>query len=449
MKKFIKYTALSAVVLSAGCMASCSETDAEQDRGNTPVVKYVRDCDPAKGDSLIVAASLGAKLAFIGDNLGDVQQMWFNDQKVKLNPTMVTSHSIIVDVPNVIPSEVNNLCRLITSTGITVDYPFTISIPAPRLDEMDCEWALPGTNATLKGAYFADDPNVPMTVTFPGGLVADIIDYDQYNLTFKVPEGAVEGPITVSTIYGQGKTSFNYRDTRGMLFDFEPDGVTGLGLQENKQGWHQPAYGNDENSLDGTYIRFGNGEATLDNDAWDDNNFAFEHWAGTWSEPVTYPARIGDRLSDLVDFSDFSNMTLKFEMMIPESNPWQACAMQLIFAGVDRVSNSAAGVPDIYGNIVAGGNNSFFQDDNGKSDGLARGLYRPWSATDAFHTAGKWITVSVPIKDFIYNSVGGKASIPLTAKDFDCFTMFVWAGGAEGVACQPIIYIDNIRVVKN
>jgi hypothetical protein len=139
MKKIIRYTALSAIVISAGFMAACSETDAEQDRGNTPVVKYVRDCDPLKGDSLIVAAPLGAKLAFVGDNLGDVQQVWFNDQKVKLNPTMVTSHSIILDVPNVIPSVVNNLCRLITSTGITVEYPFTISIPAPRIDEMDCE----------------------------------------------------------------------------------------------------------------------------------------------------------------------------------------------------------------------------------------------------------------------------------------------------------------------
>ena len=38
-----------------------------------------------------------ARLAFVGDNLGDVQQVWFNDQKAKLNPTMVTSHTIIVD----------------------------------------------------------------------------------------------------------------------------------------------------------------------------------------------------------------------------------------------------------------------------------------------------------------------------------------------------------------
>ena len=43
MKKIIRYTALSAIVISAGFMAACSETDAEQDRGNTPVVKYVRD----------------------------------------------------------------------------------------------------------------------------------------------------------------------------------------------------------------------------------------------------------------------------------------------------------------------------------------------------------------------------------------------------------------------
>ena len=108
----------------AATAVSCSDTDADEDRGKAPVIKYARPCDINVSDSLLVSAPLGARLAFVGDNLGDVQQIWFNDQKAKLNPTMVTSHTIIVDIPNNIPGEVTNKARFITSTGIETEYPF-------------------------------------------------------------------------------------------------------------------------------------------------------------------------------------------------------------------------------------------------------------------------------------------------------------------------------------
>ncbi len=129
MRKSYKYILLNAAgLLIAGSLASCSETDAEKDRGSAPVIKYARMCDSDKADSLVVSASLGTRLAFVGDNLGDVQQVWFNDQKAKLNPTMVTSHTIIVDIPNLIPAEVNNTARFITSTGMEVNYPFNVIV---------------------------------------------------------------------------------------------------------------------------------------------------------------------------------------------------------------------------------------------------------------------------------------------------------------------------------
>ncbi|MDE6144527.1 MAG: hypothetical protein K2F94_10715, partial [Muribaculaceae bacterium] len=102
MNNRLKYTfAAMAGIVAAGTMVSCSETYAEQDKGATPVIKYARTCNINQADSLVASASLGAHLCFVGDNLGDVQQVWFNDQKAKLNPTMVTSNTIIVDIPNV------------------------------------------------------------------------------------------------------------------------------------------------------------------------------------------------------------------------------------------------------------------------------------------------------------------------------------------------------------
>ena len=441
MKKTLRYTFMTvALSLFAGSLASCEETDAKKDKGSTPVIKYARSCDASLADSLIVSASLGSRLAFVGDNMGDVQQVWFNDQKAKLNPNMVTSHTIIVDIPNNIPGEVTNIARFITSTGIEVEYPFQVSVPAPRIDNMSCEYAKAGETVTLKGAYFADDPNVPITVVFEGGVPAEIKSIKQEELVVEVPEGAEEGPIKVTSIYGEGASTFHYMDTRGMLFDF--DGLTGLA----NSGWHSRPIEDDGSGISGNYMRLGGGATTLaGKDAWDDNNFSFEYWAGSWNTPTDYPAREGERLFDVADFSDFNNMSLKFELCIPADGAWQACSMQLIFSGTDMVSMGNAGT-DIYGNTVAGCNNTYFQVDAG----LARGLWTPWTASQAYHTDGKWITVAFPIKDFVYNADGTGATKFLTSpEDFANLQIFLWNGGVEGVDCTPLLKIDNIRVVKN
>ena len=119
--------------------------------------------------------------------------------------------------------------------------------------------------------------------------------------------------------------------------------------------------------------------------------------------------------------------------------------MQLIFSGTDMVSMGNAGT-DIYGNTVAGCNNTYFQVDAG----LARGLWTPWTASQAYHTDGKWITVAFPIKDFVYNADGTGATKFLTSpEDFANLQIFLWNGGVGGVDCTPLLKIDNIRVVKN
>ena len=208
MKHIFKYTLLAAVCAFAAAGTACSdETDAEKDKGATPVIKYARPCDISVSDSLLTKAPLGAQVAFVGDNLGDVQQVWFNDKKATLSPNMVTSHSIIVNIPNSLPGEVTGKARFITSTGVEVDYPFEVTVPAPRVERMDCEWAHAGETVVLEGAYFADDPNVPLAVTV-AGLPAEIKSIEQDRLEIVIPEGAGEGEIAVESIYGKGVAGF-------------------------------------------------------------------------------------------------------------------------------------------------------------------------------------------------------------------------------------------------
>ena len=129
--------------------------------------------------------------------------------------------------------------------------------------------------------------------------------------------------------------------------------------------------------------------------------------------------------------------------------------MQIYFGSVTQVSNSAAGAKDIYGNTLAGTNNTFFHE-QGK---LNRALYMPWKDTEdkLYHTDGKWVTVTIPLTDFNMDYDGNKIDKFFTSTaDFGCFNIFIIRGGYDdksalptGVACTPFIKIDNIRVVPN
>lgn len=437
MNLYLKHIYTTVALLAIVALTGCSDdTDADADRGSTPQVDYVKQCEIDPNDEHIQRAYPGSMVCFVGSHLGDVQQVWFNDQKCLLNPTMVTSHTVICTIPTTFPGEVTNTARLITSTGITTEVPFEVIIPGPTIKSMSLEYAKPGDNVTIQGTYFTSE----MTVKFTGDVEATTVSVSQNEAVIVVPEGAQEGPITVVTPFGEDTSSFHYLDKRGLMFDF--DGITGLG----NHGWHNAVIETDENAVSGNYMRLGDPTVTMPGSGtWDDSHFAFEYWAGDDQQPMGYPAD-GVRLFDIVDFSDWQNMSLKFEMCIPATNAWQASPMQIIFAGTDLVSYGWCGV-DIYGNTVATANNSFFQE--GANPGYPRILYQPWTTSEAFHTSGQWITVTIPLTDAAYNYNGASATQTLTPESFASMTIFVVGGSVEGVDCQPVIKIDNIRAVPN
>ena len=141
------------------------------------------------------------------------------------------------------------------------------------------------------------------------------------------------------------------------------------------------------------------------------------------------------KLNDLVDFTDFQNMSIKFEMCIPKNNAWSAGAMQVIFAGTDLVTLQTA-------------NNDFFHAP--ANPGWPRALYRPWIGTGSFDTNDEWVTVTLPIAStFVYDETGAAATQALKETSFSSLTIFVYGGGINGKECTPIIKLDNIRAVPN
>lgn len=423
-------------LLAAGLsLASCDDTpNAFELTDGVPTIKFVRTTDPEAADSLITGAMLDKTICLVGENLTSIREMYFNDQKAILNTSVITNNTLLVTVPGNIPTEVTNKIYMTTKDGHKVDYPFNVQVPSPSVVSISNEYASAGDMVTITGNYFIDDPNVPLTITMPGGVQVpseNIKSITQSQIDFEVPAGVTEvGRLYVSTIYGEGRSNFRFHDDSGMLFDF--DGITGLDFANNC--WHGHEAQSDEWSISGNYVQLGDPSTTMDESGgWNDSAFALEYWPGDWNySENSFPASgQGMLLTDLVNFSDFENMCLKFELCVPSANPWKAGAMQIIFAPYSAIQLRAA-------------NNTFFHE---TPDLLPRALYRPWQATGSYDTGDKWVTVTVPFSAFAFDFEGGPSSGSLTPDHFASLTIFVVGGGINGTECQPVLKIDNIRAV--
>lgn len=447
LHKFIRFGFFCCMALSAGFgMTSCEdEPDKYEVADGVPTVRYIRSPYAASADSLITAATTGTTICLVGENLRSIYELYFNDQQAILNTSYMTDNTVLVDVPRTIPAEVSNKIYMVTRSGQTVEYDFSVTVPAPILTAMSCEYAPAGTEVSITGNYFVDDPNVPLEVVFPGDVtVTEFTDISQTSISFIMPECTEEGTVDVTTIYGTTTSAFHYLDTRGMLFDF--DGVTGLG----NHGWHNREILSDETSITGNFVQLGDGNAVMSADGgWDDSNFAFEYWCGSWDTPQNITSGDGIALFNVVDFTDYEDMALKFELYIPSSNPWSAGAMQIGFEGVDMVTLSGNPI-DGYTN-VAGANAYMFNGEGTNDEGnFGRALYRPWTTSGSYDTGDQWVTVTIPLTDFTYNRTGGSATaVPNSPDDFASLTIFVVGGGVNGTECYPIFKIDNIRAVPN
>lgn len=451
LNKIFSWLVVALMAVSATMVTSCKDQPDEfKLTDGVPTVNYIRMPYLSQADSLIDKASLSSVICLVGNNLTSIKELYFNDQKAQLNTSYMTDHTLIVQIPADIPAEVTDKIYMVTKDGEKVDYDFHVVVPAPNPTSMSCEYATPGENVTLYGNYFVNDPNVPLKVIMPDGTeVTDFKSISQSAITFTLPECTTEGPLTVQTIYGETETTFHYLDSRGMLFDFDTpwDGTNVLG----NHGWHNRTITSDETSLKGNYVQLGDGSTTMSEDGgWDDSNFSFEYWAGSWDTPQKVDEGDGVALYNLADFSHPENMALKFEMYIPSSNPWSAGAMQICFEGFDKVSLSGNAI-DGFSGTVAGANGYAFNGEGSNKEGeWGRAMYRPWTTTGSYDTGDKWVTVTVPLSSFNLDRTGASTStVPNKASDFASLTMFVVGGGVNGTECKPIIKIDNIRVVPN
>ncbi len=370
-----------------------------------PEISYIRVTDAASSDSLVTHAFMGSTIAIMGNNLKNVDEIWFNDQKAFVNFAFITNTSIIVSIPNEIPDEVTNMMLLINSNKVdTLKYPFGVDVPAPLVSSMLCEYVADGGTAVILGNFFIDDPSSPLKVFFPGNLEGTVESVAINEVHVTVPAGAGVGPISVKSIYGNTRSAFWFRDDRNIVLNF--DDLTAAG------GWRSGVIGNSNPAgVDGNYVRFQGSLGSEPGDPWDEDHFSFNLWPSSNGRPDEpfYTGEIGDGI-------------IKFECYVVDA--WSSQGMQMIFTPYS-----------------VSGTNGYI------ADGVTpRGIWMPWKTTGTYITEG-WTTVSVPLTEFKYTHDGSTAGSGLSKEMLRGLTFFVWNGGVTGTECTPHICIDNIRVV--
>jgi len=404
MKTFKYKSFLWVSVFCLVCMGCKEYPDAYKIADGTPEVLYVRLPDAAAADLLLDGAFLGNTICIVGNNLRSVYELYFNDQKAILNTSLITDHTLIVTVPRGIPEVVTNKIYLITKKGDKVDYPFKSKVPAPVVSAISCEYAPDGGEAVLYGDFFIDDPNVPLKITMAGNIpVTEIKNIQKTEVRFVIPTGAQKGYINVQTMYGTGRSHFQFRDDRGMILDWDKLNANG--------GWRS---GNlaEEDGISGKYVVFKGNLAEDPSDWGDENAFSFNLWGIANGRPE----------GDFFSAADLDKLLFKFEINILA--PWSSKAMQIVFT-----SWSTQGTNGYYGDVS-----------------YPRALWMPWTSTGSYQTDG-WITVTIPMTEFRYGPNGKGLEKPNSSGFYGGLSMFVWHGGVTGKACSTEMWIDNIRVV--
>lgn len=439
--RYINWFFVAALAVMGCLMTACEDQpDKYEIADGVPTLKYVRSPLPEEADSLLVGAYLGNTVCLVGDNLRSIYELYFNDQKATLNTSYMTDHTILVDIPKNIPEEVTNKIYMVTKSGAKVDFDFNVMVPAPVVSSMSCEYAPAGSEAVLYGDYFVDDPNVPLTISMPGDITVEgeqITSITKTAIKFIVPEGAVQGNIRVKSIYGTGQSVFQYKDTRNILFDWDGnyEGALAAGNSWNGDNEKKGQILASVPSVDGKYMVMG--PATLSGGQWQTpGEYLMMYWPDPNATEGCVPLYNLPQFKKMLEDYKIEELALKFEVYVPTSNPWMAEGMQIRFTSLDEVSMSNQTQDYIW------------NDDESHEEGKApRGVWVPWEETGSYDTNNQWVTVTLKMSEFNKLVSGLASDTEFTQDRFAGLSIFLRGGGVDGKECEPIICIDNIRVV--
>lgn len=415
--KLLRYISFP-IIIGMMMMTSSVLTSCEQDGDGVsietpdgaPEIEYVRLPNPSASDSLLESAQLGTLIAIVGNNLGGTREIWFNDKPAILTPTWVTNRTILVDIPSVAPDNVTDIMYLVNAGGDTMKYPFVVTIPPPLLESARNEWPQEEENLIINGNYFFE----PLTVLFTGDVEGEIVSVTQDRLEVSVPEGAVEGPVTVTTNFGQSISAFHVWDSRNIVLNFDD-------LMPN--GWRTGLQETGDNEISGNYnvYRFELPANHRDEGPSPVSPRAFNYWGG--NDP--------NRFENFYPYypNSYHDYVLKFEAKV---NTWYGGYLNIALAPPDHTNS----------------NQEYWSNDIN-----ARAIWGPWAEEDEeFTTDGGWITVTIPLTEFKYFMDLEDNEVVYTPDqkfvETAAGSLSTWLiGSPESDGSLVEFYVDNFRFV--
>jgi len=379
MKKTYKIIFSISMLLAVALVHTACDEEDEAVNGGEPMIRYIRVTNPNSSDSLLAAAYQNGNVAIIGENLAGVQEVWFNDRRASLSSSYITDKAVITTVPGRIPEVVTDKLYMVFADGDTLAHDFKVEISEPLIEKMKSEFVPDGEVATIKGNFFYE----PLTVTFTGGLVAEIVSVEDEVLEVEVPAGAEVGPITITTNFGETESDFWFRDNRNVFGSMETT---------TEGWWHGAQFIVSDDpvipNVDGKFMRV---NQDLGNGAW------FEFFVG----PASGDVGIGTRNIPDKAITNPEDYNLKFE--INTLNPLTGANVRL-YLGNDMPNQRIAG-------------------------------NYPWKPN--VDTKGEWETMIISFDEII-----GASGATVNANGYD-ISFWFW----EGAPVMANFGVDNFRVV--
>lgn len=431
MKK-INYLAVSFLAAAFG-FASC---DDKNDCGcdcNQPIIDRIEltdgGIDSISGNKINLIDSTvsgGQTIAVFGENLGGIKSVSFVGEKtgskkdVVLKPAFITDNVIVYTVP-----DLDEDCRAYyytaaCPTGYALA-PIAKVAPA-KITMVLNEFANDKDTLKMKGSGFIGDVEVFFTNKDGEDIKAEFNKISKEEIHAIIPEGIGEGyTVKVKNVAGMSEPSFKLRDVSNILIDFDNniDFAFGKGSEDK----HPDLFQNGGNRS------YKGGDYGVFDKVTDWQIVAYQPGLATSGETPEYETVFGPYQKEIeagnYGFCDFA---VKFEIFIAESNPIQGEVYTIGFTdGKDKeVGNMRRFAAFFFPCKV--------EWDKTGADGWKPAEIKPYFT-------GEWMTVSVPMSEFLWNAENRNA---YTSPENNCANEdAAWGNAQRRPYCSVFEFFDE------
>lgn len=196
------------IVIAGTVFFSCKKNDSGKGQ---PVITQVRAVDSTKRDSTFMQARPGDLIVIQGNNLSDVQAVYFNDTSAFFNPAYNTNTSVIINVPSTAQTmatdpKVPSTIRLVTNHGTAI-YSFKLYLEPPYINSISFDNS--GTLVYINGGNFQGIQKITFPVPGSDTALSYTVNKEFTQIVAAIPPGiASKDSIRVFATFGVGAYSY-------------------------------------------------------------------------------------------------------------------------------------------------------------------------------------------------------------------------------------------------